>query len=232
MAARALPGMQRLYGADWITVDAAYADQLATKVQLIARHEADVIACLPCAREAASELLSEVLVLLAERPDFHVADATVQRPDGTRVRVDQTKPLHTLSRLIQEDVCILQKQGDVHVLTASLLCFPASWTLSEKIGRGLPAIHRPVAEYDADVAKRVQRLFDGVRVGHPIWRANLLRYQNADLYQPHREGDPREIPEESARYERSERQTLWRMPLSDAIVFSIHTTVSAVPDTA
>ncbi|NNE87216.1 MAG: DUF3445 domain-containing protein [Silicimonas sp.] len=228
VAARALPGMQRLDGPDWITVDAAYTAQLATKARLIEERPRDVIACLPQAQEAVAETLEEVFGRLGERPDFVVGTNAVQRPDGVMVDLDRSAPLETLSRLIQEDLCILQEEGETHVLTAALLCFPASWMLSEKLGRGLPAIHRPVAEYTGDIAKRVQRLFDGIKVGQPMWRANYLPYQDRDLYQPRSEDDRRGTPKESAPFERSERQTLWRLPMSRAVVFSIHTTVCAV----
>lgn len=227
-AARALPGMQPVGHADWLTVDAAYSDQLAEKAVLIEKHGARVLQTLPGAEGAALEVFDEVLTLLRDRPDFEVAGTRVTRPDGITVELDRSVPLDTLSRLIQEDMCILQRHGDTHRLTAALLCFPASWSLSEKIGRALPAIHGPVDEYNESIAQRVQRLFDGVRVGHPIWRANLLSYADAALYQPKSEADPRIQSPVAPVCERSERQTLWRLPVSGAVVFSIHTTLSSL----
>ena len=227
-AARPLPAMRPLDGQDWICVDSAYSQQLAEKAALLSARRDEVLACLPEAQNATSEALEHVLSLLAKRDDFQVSQTTVRQPDGQPVPLDRTAPLETVSRLIQEDICILQKDGDAHKLTAALLCFPASWTLSEKIGRALPTIHGPVATYDATIAKRVQRLFDGIRSGHPLWRANLLRYENAALYQPKSEEDTREPHVENPQFERSERQTLWRLPVSGAMVFSIHTTVVAL----
>jgi hypothetical protein len=133
-----------------------------------------------------------------------------------------------LSQLIQEDLVIHQPMGQVHGMTAALLCFPASWTLSQKIGKPLVGIHAPVPEYDTRLAKRVQRLFDGVQVDHPIWRANLLRYDDPTLFQPRTEGNPRPVGTDQSRYERSERQTLFRLPQSRAVVFAIHTVVEQV----
>lgn len=221
--------MRPLVGQDWVRVDSAYSQQLAGKAALLRAQRDEVLVCLPEAEDAACEVLDQVLHLLAKRDDFHVLQTSVRRPDGETVHLDRAAPLETLSRLIQEDICILQKKGGAHRLTAALLCFPASWTLSEKIGRTLPTIHGPVAPYDTAIAKRVQRLFDGIRVAHPIWRANLLRYEHAALYQPRPKDDPRETRAEKAGFERSERQTIWRLPISDAVVFSIHTTVVALP---
>lgn len=146
-------------------------------------------------------------------------------PDWVTVVVDRLAPLVTLSRLIQEDICILEKRGGEHVLTAALLCFPASWTLAEKIGKPLTRIHDPVPEYAAQIAVRVQRMFDGVRVGLPMWRANLLGYDDPALYQPQTEGAPRPVGNEVSVYERSERQTVLRLPKTGAVVFAIHTAV-------
>ena len=105
------------------------------------------------------------------------------------------------------------------------MCFPASWTLHEKIGRPLSAVHRPVKEYEADVAKRVQRLFDGIRAGRPMWRLNVLEYVRPDLFQPSSETDPRSADEDYGHvaYIRSEHQALVRLPQTCAVLFSIHT---------
>lgn len=227
-ASKPLPGTQPLNGTDWLTVDAAYSAQMAERARLL-RHQRDaVLAFEPGAETAAAELLDEVLALLQARSDFDVTPSTVTRPDGVEVRLDDATPLETLGRLVTEDLCLLQKNGDVHVLTAALLCFPASWTLSEKIGKPLIALHTPVSEYDEALANRVQRLFDGVKIGRPIWRANLLRYDDPALFQPRLETDSRDPASESAGYERSERQVLWRLPKTGAVVFTIHTSVAAL----
>ncbi len=124
---------------------------------------------------------------------------------------------------MQEDFCILQKQGGEHVLTGALLCFPASWTLSEKFMQPLTMIHVPVDSYDDGMAKRVQRMFDMVRPEQPLWRANALFYVDPALYQPRSIDDARERGGQDAPYIRSERQTILRLANTDAIVFSIHT---------
>ena len=112
-----------------------------------------------------------------------------------------------------------------HVLTGAILCFPASWTLAEKLGRGLPGIHGPVAGYAGDLAVRVQRLFDAIRPEAPLWRANALTYADPALHQPRREGQTKPRTRGPDGYVRSERQCLLRLPVSRAVVFSIHTYV-------
>ena len=156
-AQRRLPGIQPLALDDWLIRDEAFAGQMAYRDRLLAERRDAVLAMDESARAAADELLDMVLELV-----YPGAGAQVTRPDGVQVSIDRADPMGTLGRLVQEDLCILEKRGDEHVLTAAVLCFPASWTLGEKFMRPLTAIHVPVEEYDENIAARVQRLFDGV----------------------------------------------------------------------
>lgn len=218
-APRPLPGIQPLDLQDWIHIDDAFAGQMALRDHLLATRRSKVLALHDSARDAADELLRLVLSLVY--PD---AGATVRRPDGVQVTLDFSDPMGTLGRLVQEDLILLQKHGDEHVLTGAVLCFPASWTLAEKFMRPLTAIHNPVASCDANIAKRVQRLFDGVRPDRPLWRHNALWYDTAQLHLPKPEAvHSAEPPRSSGRYFRSERQCILRLPRTKAAVFSVHT---------
>ncbi len=226
---RRLPGIQPLDWSDWIQVDEAYAPQMAERARLLEARRNEVLLMTPAAEMAAKELLGVICVMLAGRDDFDVDGARVARPDGVTVEIDPNDPLMSINRLITEDVCILQKRGGEHVLTAGLLCFPASWLLHEKMNQPLTAIHQPVSTYTTDVAARVQRLFDAVRADKPLWRTNALHYNDPDLFQPLRDTVKRVVPEGQG-YIRSERQSILRLPKSDAIVFSIHTRLVAFGD--
>lgn len=222
-ALRPLPGVAPLDEADWIRVDEAYAAQMAERERLIAERRNVVIALEPAAEAIAAELLDEVLNALEARGDFEVTGEAVVRPDGVHVAIERDDPLGTVGRLCQEDFCLLEKRGDEHVLVGAVLCFPASWSLEEKFLRPLTGIHVPVDPYDENIAKRVQRLFDGVRVGRPLWRFNALHYAQADLHQPRREADRR--TKRGKDFLRSELQTVRRLPKTGAVVFGIHTYV-------
>lgn len=220
---RRLPGIQPLEMADWLVVDDAHAGQMAERDRLIAGRPDAVHAMQDGARPAADDLLDTVLDVLAGRADFTVAPGAVTRPDGVRVPLDRAAPLLTLGRLVQEDFCLMQAQDGAPVLTGAILCFPASWTLAEKMGRPLGPIHGPVPQYDAALEARVARLFAGLRPGRPLWRANAHFYDDPALFQPRPEAAPRAKVKGPARYLRSERQVLLRLPRSGAVVFSIHT---------
>lgn len=224
-----LPGMRPCGAEDWLRRDEAYAGQMAERDWLIATRAPLVHAILPEGRTAAAELLDMALALLAGREGYVVGAATVTRPDGVVVPVDRAFPLITLGRLVQEDLCLMVKQGEESVLMGAILCFPASWTLAQKIGRPMTGIHAPVAHYDAELARRVQRLFDMVRVDAPMERYNALVYDDPTLHQPRLETERRPRPVERI-YLRSERQVVLRLPQTQAVVFSIHTAI--VPMTA
>ncbi len=221
--AHALPGVAPCGPDDWLRVDDAYAAQMAYRIEMLDRIRPKVLWSQPDALPAAREALREVLAILPGL-GFTMSPQQVLCPDGRRVDLDWGNPMLTLGHLVQQDICILQKSGDEeeHVLTAAVLCFPANWRLREKVGRPLTAIHVPVAEYDADLARRVQRLFDGVRPGKPLWRFNRLSYVDPDLHQPTRKQQGQQ-----ERLIRSERQCIIRLPQTQAVVFAIHTFVVA-----
>lgn len=224
-----LPGTGPIALADWLQRDDAYAAQMAYRDRLIAGRPEAVHGLLPGAEAAAAELLAMALDHLAVAPGY-VRDAdAVTRPDGVRVPLDGP-PLLVAGRLVQEDLCILEKPEGAgeHVLTAAILCFPSNWTLAQKLGRTLGRIHLPIESYDANIARRVQRMFDLIRPEAPVMRANLIVYNEGDLHNPRPEFE-RHTPEPgTGRFVRVERQTILRLPRTRAMVFSIHTFMVAL----
>ncbi len=221
-----LPGTAPLDPDQWLMIDDAYDAQMALRQDLITTKRDQVVAIDPAAMPAAQELLGQVVDYFTRTRAMQAADGVVQTPDGRRVPVDYGDPMGCMGQIAQNDFAIMEQRGDEHVLTAAVLCFPASWLLAEKFMHGLIGIHDPVDPYDDKIARRVQRLFDGIQVDRPLWRFNALRYADPALFQPRsmyarRPGEERH----TARYLRSERQTLIRLPKSRAVVFGIHTFV-------
>ena len=223
--AKRLPGVSPIGEMGWLHKDEAYAGQMARRRAVLGAARADVVAMREDALEAAQELLDMVLSELANIEGFRLDGDDVTCPDGFVFSIDRHDPLTSLGHLVQEDFCILQKHRDEHLMSAAVLCFPASWTLAEKFNQPLTRIHAPVDEYDQTVAARVQRLFDGVQVGRPLWRFNVLRYADAELFQPRTEAGRRPLVNVDMPFLRSERQCILRLPRTNAVVFSIHTYV-------
>lgn len=231
---RHLPGLSPISTAHWLAVDEVFASQLALRERLMDERRAKVYEAIPQSENAATELLACLVNELPSQTDpvqtgYEKRVHGLQRPDGKQVDLHSDEPLCVAGRLVQEDLLILEKHEKfgTYILTAGILCFPASWTLSEKIGRPLDVIHKPVASYSDDIAKRVTRIFDGIRSEQPLMRANFLIYTDPDLFQPRREREEKPIIPGLPRYVRVERQTLRRLPDTGAIVFAIHTYIVA-----
>jgi hypothetical protein len=220
-----LPGTTPIDPADWLQRDEVFAEQMAYRDWLIEARGPEVHAVLPGAEEAAAELRDLIIGSLAGAAGYsREPDEVMRRPDGVAVPLGGP-PLVVAGRLVQEDLCLLQKTpGDAeHRLTGAILCFPSNWTLAQKLGHGLARIHLPVESYDEGLARRVQRMFDMIRPGAPVMRANLLLYDRADLWNARAEFDRHRPAPGAARYVRVERQAMLRLPETGAMVFSIHT---------
>lgn len=218
-----LPGIQPLDPDDWLQVDEAFAGQMRLRDQLIANQRDKVLALAPSALPAGQELLENVVTRLESQTGYSKTGTGIRRPDGVNIPINADDPMATLGRLVQEDLCLLEKSGTEHVLTGAILCFPASWCLGEKFMAPLGNIHAPVGEYDDDMARRVQRMFDLMRPQQPLWRSNCLFYDDPALFAPRSAGDPRHETQAGAEFVRSERQCLLKLSGTGAVVFSIHT---------
>lgn len=219
----ALPGTRPMAAGDWLRTDERFAEQMALRDHLIAHNRSAVIGALPGAQAAVEELFDTVCDVLSVSGDRY------ERPDGVTVPIERDDPLATLGRLCQEDLVVMTRGEDEHILAAAVLCFPSRWTLAQKLGRPLTRIHRPVAQYDDQIARRVQRLFDGVQVERPIVRWNYLPYSTSALFNPGPEPEKPYEPEtreETTPFIRMERQVVKRLPETRAVIFSIHTYIT------
>ena len=214
-----LPGVMPLNPHEWIIFDDAYIDQMAER-EVLLKNNNDVIVKDKNSEEAARELLYATLHFLCSADGFEVSEKQVITRDKRIVKIDYNKPLLTCGLLVQNDFCVMQKIDGQHVLSAAVLCFPANWRLKEKFMKPLFSIHRNVPEYSPEIAKRVDRIFDGIRVAQPMWRFNVLEYSDPTLYQPYRRNK-----ELKPSYVRSERQTFLKLPDTGAVIFGIHTFV-------
>jgi dimethylamine monooxygenase subunit A len=217
--------------ADWLRPDDEIERDLAEKDRLIAERLDEVFAETSGSETACAELLASLLNHLPmHHPDRYRRDGHTMRVGLHRViPLDSAEsPLLTAGRLVQEDFCILQTvpEGSYH-LTAATLCFPTRWRLHDKLGRPLAAIHDPVPAYADKLAKPVDRFFQHLKPGKPVWRINWSLLDDPALFQP--TGHGRTLADLSITSEnigekvtfRSERQTLVRLPETGAIVFGI-----------
>ncbi|MGM0586642.1 MAG: heme-dependent oxidative N-demethylase family protein [Pseudomonadota bacterium] len=229
------PGVGALDPAEWLFPAEDFAGQMAERDRLILEHPGWAYDTRPEGEDAAAELLEAVVEEVTARHGAAREDGAVRRPDGVRVPLEGPA-IATAGRLAQEDFLLLDKPEGAaeHVLVAGVLCFPARWVLAEKMGRALVRIHRPVPGYAEGLASRVQRLFDGVKVGRPLWRANWHFAAGPEIVTPMAEADKdpegydRAEPDADLRWLRVERQTVLRLPRTQAVVFGVRTLMSPV----
>jgi dimethylamine monooxygenase subunit A len=232
-------GIKALDPAEWIEVDECFAAQLAERRRLLGERPADVLAGLPESAPGQQELLQLLLGHLPERFPEHYrrTDGRIEnRTTGESFAIEAwwDAPLALAGRLVQEDLCLLQRGEAGYRLVAAVLCFPAHWRLSDKLGRPLDIIHDPVPGFGERLAATVDRFFASIQVAQPVWRVNWSLVDQPTLFLPpeHR-GHPRPISAERAGSElwlRLERQTLRRLPCSGDVVFGIHTYVDPLED--
>lgn len=218
-----LPGLQPVAEGDWLRVDDAYAGQMAYRDRLLAERRDDVFLQVAGASHVEVALFEQVAEAVLALPGFEQLEHGIRRPDGVVVDPQREySPVIAAARLAQEDLLILEQTPEGHVLTSGVLCFPASWTLAQKMGRNMIGIHQPVDRYDESIAKRVNRVMDVLQHGNAVWRANVLCYNDPELHQPRLEHERRPFDPEGPVYVRVERQALKRLTPT-AMVFSIHT---------
>lgn len=225
-------GLKRLDLNDWIEPDAHLAAYLDQKDRLAAVHPEEVFAAERGSEAAQAEVLALLVDHLPKRfPQIyrHSGDTIEIIPAGRRIELQADEaPLRIASRLVQEDLLILQRGEDGWRLTAASLSFPSSWRLADKIGRPMDEIHSPVPGFGAGSrpADLIARMFDHLQPAVPVLRWNWSLYGDDRLFHPE-SADPDTLRfGNGARPEniflRVERQTLRKLPGSGGILFTIH----------
>ncbi|EEH19998.2 hypothetical protein PABG_02257 [Paracoccidioides brasiliensis Pb03] len=120
-----------------------------------------------------------------------------------------------------------------YVLQAYATCFPSGFDTRKKLGKVLADIHEPVPGYKEKLEKSMDRFFHKLEPGKYVKRVNWSVTTGAELFAPFGgihavEGEgitPIKLEELDVdnTFLRCERQTLYRLPQSKALVFSFHT---------
>jgi len=230
----------------WIEIDKTFPDQLALKKKLIVEKWDEVFVSNdhPSTNLAKREVLDQLVDFLPNRfptiyKQFDDKIANLVTGDEFVVKGEHLEqdPLLIASLLIQEDLCIMEKSSDneEYQLTAGCVCFPMRWRLVEKFNKPLTIIHKPVQPFVKHLIPPVTKVFNTLPVKAPIWRYNWGIFDDLagslDLHSPtsslSRVGRGARVTDVAEAGEqllmRVERQTLSRLPLSNAILFTIRT---------
>lgn len=217
-------GTRSIPFSEWLCLADATNDVMTQKDQLFASSSGDVVVQLAGSEVACDELLGLVRDFVAAGNPSHHSDQRHSGADDSAVSA-----IEQCGRLVAEDFCILQKDpaGDWR-MTAACVCFPSRWNLRSKLGQNLGEIHHPVPQYEDRLGIAVDRLFDRMTTDQLLCRSNWTLLDTDERHLP--------IPDDSAsgtgeaNWLRIERQTLRRLPQSDAIVFTILTRIIHLDD--
>ena len=215
-------GMQSLDPRHWIEPDEDYPHYLEHKLGLKELQQQHIFDALPSAYAAQQELAFELKRHLLEQHSHlycPVAGGLSYLPNGIELAAANANPLWHASLWVADDLLIMEKLDRHYCLTAASLCSPSNWHLAEKIGQPMARIHDPVPTLHEKLTPKIDRFFDHLAVGKPVQRFNWSLQANNQLAQ---------LPENKVihaantpLYYRCERQTLTRLPQTNAIAFTI-----------
>ena len=214
----------------WIEIDGELAADLALKRQLLEARRAQVFVAVPDSHAAQTEVRDHLVHhLLRAHPEQYGREgrALFVPALGEAVGLDAGPPLAQAARLVQEDLCVMERSDGAWRLTAGAVCFPTRWDLPSMLGRPLTDIHGRVPGYREQLAHSANRFFDGMVAGRVFRRKNWSLVDDPALFQPtgklRRE---RNAAIDAANagdsvWLRAEHQTLQRLPASGAVLFTI-----------
>jgi dimethylamine monooxygenase subunit A len=219
-------GLMPLDLARWIEPDRDRVHYLGEKRRLIVTHRDEIFAAEAETAEAQQEALDLLQAHLAEyHPELAPSTADASERDAP--------PLLRAGLLVQDDLVIMRRREDGWHLVAGFVAFPSSWSLQEKFGRPMQAIHADVPGFGEGTrnAALLTRIFDNLQVSQPVERLNWSVNVTDDLFLPlskhHRppSAEPFTLAE---RFARVERQTLRKLPKSGDILFTIRVYVDPI----
>lgn len=223
-------GLRVLDEADWIEIDGDYGSDLAEKARLISEHRAEVFQMLPGSEPAQTRLIRFLMNHLTEQhPERFRAegDGIFNTTTGETVIPDPGEPMLAATRLVQEDMTLLEPSPEGFRLIAGLVTFPTRWDLESKMGKPLARIHDPVPGYADKLERPMDRLFAGLTDDRLFWRANYSLLDDPALFQPgghFKSGAGAALTPENIGgklWFRVERQTLRRLPDCENVVFTV-----------
>jgi len=221
--------------AEWLAPDASLREILVEKRELLATRHESVFRALPEAAAASVELLRLLAGHLAQRfPSVYRFDGEHDLFNGASgetwdIAAPPLHPLDVAGRLVAEDLCLLQASKEGYRLIGASLCFPNRWLLDEKVGRPLDIIHAPVPGFAPALQRPVEHFFAALKPDRILDRVNWGIADDSARFQPSgRDADAAITPANagSALFLRVERQTLRRLPQSQAVLFTIRTEIT------
>lgn len=140
--------------------------------------------------------------------------------------------LEAAASTVSDDFCILIKDdGGEWRLEAASVTAPTFWRLADTIGQPLGGLHAPVPGANPGLVGRIHRMFDGIQPGTVLERFNWNVQPGPERFTPSQtafkakaDGMPAQGALD-ALWLRVERQTILKLPVSGAMVFTIRVAI-------
>ena len=214
-------GLRSLEPRFWLEAGNDLDAQIPERIDLASSVPDVVYQELPGYKGAVQELVGRIIENLKEfhDRDYSFTSNTVRHiPTDTLVSLTCEDVLLQISTIIGEDLVVLSREDEEWKIVAGAVLFPSRWKLSEKIGKGMDAVHAPVPGYESALAPYMTATFDKIGVGRPVWRKNWSLHSTEDLHQPTSIHE-QVLPEDY--WWRTERQTLTRSQEGEFLYFTI-----------
>ncbi|KAK9453101.1 hypothetical protein V1511DRAFT_505645 [Dipodascopsis uninucleata] len=219
----------------WLDMDKWYARYIKDRNDIIDRTGVDYCDALPESEDACIELLFIVVDHLATRypklfkkTDIGIDNLVTGESMDLRQPLKEP-PLRIVARLAKEDFYIVKKRDDgKHYLVAAVVPAPGGFfTVKSKIGNHLDVIHDEVPYYEEKLKVSMERWFARMKPSDPVERASWFVCWDHELLCNgiYALGPDELVPTDIdfTKYNiRVCRQTLRRLPKSQAIIFSNH----------
>jgi len=210
-------GLEPIEEAEWLEIDNLFDSEIELKKQLYKSHYKEIHQELDLSFTSQQELLE---VLKAHLKQYH--------PSHKITATETSSPLKSASMMVQEDLVLMIPKQEKYFLGAASLCAPSNWSLKEKFNDSLIDLHRYVPSYEKKIGNRVNNIFNKLPNDRIFQRFNWSIYEDASLFQPVKSKSlverSKTITEKNAGdrlFIRVERQTIRRLPKTQAIAFTI-----------
>jgi dimethylamine monooxygenase subunit A len=236
-------GLRPIRPENWILIGAGHAEMMRQKRDRLEHHRPLYYRTLPDSLPAQRELRERVTThLVADHPEYFNRSGSVVSSLVTGQALDldddSTEPLLQVSYLVEEDFMLLQELGGGLRITAASNAYSSSGRLAASVGHDMEWAHEPVPHLSDKLGGKINRVLGSIHAATPCERFNWQITPIATVFFPH--DDPHaanaaamhevlaELRRDPARagellWLRVERQTLMRLPGSNAVAFSLHT---------
>ncbi|KAK6463224.1 hypothetical protein DFJ63DRAFT_109553 [Scheffersomyces coipomensis] len=236
-------GIRSMDWNSWIELDNEWPKYHQDKLDRLAEKGDELHGCSPKAIDASFELLQELKQFLPNRyptlfKETEVGLDNLQTKESFDFRKGHTKEdqMVIISKLLQDDIAIMIEHEDGNYsLEGGAIILAGFWRLKDKFQLKLNEIHTSgdVPQYQEKLQNGMTKFFQRLTCDKPVVRNNYFIQTDDNLGWSQSIGDENsdvvgwytaEVAKDVNKlYFRSERQSLRRLPISGAVIFTIRT---------